>query len=139
MMVKQFLSVECSDSHSLRYYFSGVSAPGYGLPEFYKVGYVDDQQIDVYSSDNRRSIPVAPWLKKNERPEHWDTITDIAKEHETLFKDEVKIGMRDSTTPEGSENLELLPEEVVMANSVEGLKRGLDVFLEQNNIVSYSY
>ncbi|CAJ0929232.1 unnamed protein product [Ranitomeya imitator] len=32
-----------------------------------------------------------------------------------------------------------LPEEVVMANSVEGFKRGLDVFLEQNNIVSYNY
>ncbi|XP_073417376.1 major histocompatibility complex class I-related gene protein-like isoform X2 [Dendrobates tinctorius] len=83
-----------SDSHSLRYYFTGVSAPGYGLPEFSKVGYVDDQQIDVYSSDNRRSIPLAPWLKKNERPEHWETVTDIAKEHETLFRDEVKIGMK---------------------------------------------
>ncbi|CAJ0946113.1 unnamed protein product, partial [Ranitomeya imitator] len=32
-----------------------------------------------------------------------------------------------------------LPEEVVMANSVKGFKRGLDVFLEQNNIVSYNY
>ncbi|CAJ0950253.1 unnamed protein product [Ranitomeya imitator] len=36
-------------------------------------------------------------------------------------------------------NLNCLPEEVVMANSVEGFKRGLDVFLEQNNIVSYNY
>ncbi|CAJ0967591.1 unnamed protein product [Ranitomeya imitator] len=31
-----------------------------------------------------------------------------------------------------------LPEEVAMANSVEGFKRGLDVFLEQNNIASYN-
>ncbi|KAM4019731.1 class I histocompatibility antigen, F10 alpha chain-like isoform 2-T2 [Anomaloglossus baeobatrachus] len=83
-----------SDSHSLRYYYTGVSASGYGLPEFYKVGYVDDQQIDVYSSDNQRTIPVAPWLKRNERPEHWETITNIAKEHEGLFRDEVKIGMK---------------------------------------------
>ncbi|XP_075179250.1 zinc-alpha-2-glycoprotein-like [Anomaloglossus baeobatrachus] len=80
--------------HSLRYYYTGVSALKYGLPEFSIVGYLDDPQIELYTSDIGRSIPVAPWLKKNERPEHWDRMTNIAKEHETLFRDELKIGMK---------------------------------------------
>ncbi|KAG9469088.1 hypothetical protein GDO78_021220, partial [Eleutherodactylus coqui] len=55
-------SVSLLDSHSLRYYYIGVSVPGSGLPEFSVVGYVDDQQIDLYTSDTGRAVPVAPWM-----------------------------------------------------------------------------
>ncbi|XP_075692684.1 class I histocompatibility antigen, F10 alpha chain-like isoform X2 [Rhinoderma darwinii] len=81
-----------SDSHSLSYYSIGVSSPGSGLPGFSMIGYVDDQQIDLYSSDIRRCVPVAPWLK-NKIPEHWEINTQIGKEDEALFRHGVKILM----------------------------------------------
>ncbi|XP_069841635.1 class I histocompatibility antigen, F10 alpha chain-like [Dendropsophus ebraccatus] len=83
-----------SDSHSLRYYYTGVSAPGYGIPEFSIAGYVDDKQIDLYTSDIRRCVPVAPWVKRIEDTEHWEKDTQLDKEDEALFRHEVKIGMK---------------------------------------------
>ncbi|XP_040261356.1 H-2 class I histocompatibility antigen, Q9 alpha chain-like isoform X2 [Bufo bufo] len=88
-----------SDSHSLRYYYTGVSAPGSGLPEFSIVGYVDDQQIDLYNSDIKKNIPVAPWMKKD--PEYWRRETDIAKQTEPLIKHDVKTAMRRFNQTEG--------------------------------------
>ncbi|XP_071980508.1 class I histocompatibility antigen, F10 alpha chain-like [Engystomops pustulosus] len=79
------------DSHSLRYYYMGVSAPGHGMPDFSMIGYVDDQQIDLYRSDIGVSVPVAPWMK--EKPEYWERSTQIGKQHEALYRHEVKIGM----------------------------------------------
>ncbi|KAM3911167.1 class I histocompatibility antigen, F10 alpha chain-like [Leptodactylus fuscus] len=79
------------DSHSLRYYYTGVSAPGSGLPEFYAVGYVDDQQIDLYNSDIQRNIPVAQWMKKD--PEYWKTETQTARNTEAIFRHDVRTAM----------------------------------------------
>ncbi|XP_075692823.1 class I histocompatibility antigen, F10 alpha chain-like [Rhinoderma darwinii] len=81
-----------ADSHSLRYYYTGVSAGGSGLPEFSIVGYVDDQQIDLYSSDTKKNIPVASWMKKKDS-EYWKRETDTAKSTELLFRHDVKVAM----------------------------------------------
>ncbi|XP_069800298.1 class I histocompatibility antigen, F10 alpha chain-like [Dendropsophus ebraccatus] len=79
-----------SDSHSLRYNTIGVSGPGFGLPEFSIVGYVDDQQIEQYTSDIGRRIPVAEWMKK-ESPEYWESRTWSSKEREALFRQEMRL------------------------------------------------
>ncbi|KAM4019562.1 major histocompatibility complex class I-related gene protein-like [Anomaloglossus baeobatrachus] len=89
-----------SDSHSLRYYYTGVSGPGYGLPEFSIVGYVDDQQIDLYNSDIGRNIPMAPWMKKKEE-EYWSRETEIAKSTEALFRHDVRTAMNRFNQTEG--------------------------------------
>ncbi|KAG9469693.1 class I histocompatibility antigen, F10 alpha chain-like [Eleutherodactylus coqui] len=80
------------DSHSLRYYYTGVSAPGSGLPEFSAVGYVDDQQIDLYNSDIKKNIPVASWMR-NKDAEYWRRETETARRTEPLFKHDVRTAM----------------------------------------------
>uniref|UniRef100_A0A8C9CIV3 MHC class I-like antigen recognition-like domain-containing protein n=1 Tax=Phocoena sinus TaxID=42100 RepID=A0A8C9CIV3_PHOSS len=51
-------------SHSLRYFYTGVSRPGRGEPRFISVGYVDDTQFVRFDSDapNPRGEPRAPWV-----------------------------------------------------------------------------
>ncbi|XP_069841629.1 class I histocompatibility antigen, F10 alpha chain-like isoform X2 [Dendropsophus ebraccatus] len=88
------LSAVYADSHSLRYYTTGVSVPVYGMPEFSIAGYVDDKQIDLYTSDTRRYVPVADWVEKIEAVEHWEKDTQLGKEGEALFRHEVKIVMK---------------------------------------------
>nr|ARI45498.1 MHC class Ia alpha antigen [Rhacophorus chenfui] len=80
------------DSHTLRYFYTAVSAPGSGLPEFSTVGYVDDQQIEHYSSDTGRDRPVAPWMNK-EGQEYWDGQTQLSKGTESVFKHNVRTAM----------------------------------------------
>ncbi|XP_075117033.1 class I histocompatibility antigen, F10 alpha chain-like [Leptodactylus fuscus] len=81
------------DTHSMRYFYTGISNPGYGLPEFFKIGYVDDHLTELYNSDIGRTIPVAPWIKQNVDPEHWRNATQMDKDHEALFRHEIKVVM----------------------------------------------
>ncbi|XP_068106368.1 class I histocompatibility antigen, Non-RT1.A alpha-1 chain-like isoform X3 [Hyperolius riggenbachi] len=80
------------DSHTLRYFYTAVSAPGSGLPEFSSVGYVDDQQIDLYSSDTGQARPVAPWMNR-EGPEYWEGQTQNSKGAEAVFRHNVRTAM----------------------------------------------
>ncbi|XP_066451468.1 class I histocompatibility antigen, F10 alpha chain-like isoform X1 [Eleutherodactylus coqui] len=86
------LSAVYSDSHSLRYYVTAVSAPGSGIPEFSYVGYVDDQEITNYNSVSRRLLPRAEWMKKVE-PEYWERETQRAKGNEAVSRHNVRILM----------------------------------------------
>ncbi|CAN2391599.1 Belongs to the MHC class I family, partial [Pristimantis euphronides] len=90
-----------SDSHTLSYCYTGVSATGFGLPEFSIIGYVDDEQIDVYTTDIGESVLVAPWMKKNERREFLKKKTQIDKEDEALFKIELNLQMKRFNVTEG--------------------------------------
>ncbi|MEE6528586.1 hypothetical protein FKM82_031083, partial [Ascaphus truei] len=83
-----------SDSHSLRYYHTAVSAPGSGLPLFTSVGYVDDREISRYDSDSRRPRPVAPWMQKIEDPDYWERETQIGKSNEPVYKHDVQTVMQ---------------------------------------------
>ncbi|XP_073417377.1 major histocompatibility complex class I-related gene protein-like [Dendrobates tinctorius] len=80
-----------SDSHTLRYYYTGVSAPGYGIPEFSIVGYLDDQYVELYSSDTGRTGPVASWMQGKESAEHWERESRIDRENEAVFKRELLL------------------------------------------------
>uniref|UniRef100_A0A670HLB1 MHC class I-like antigen recognition-like domain-containing protein n=1 Tax=Podarcis muralis TaxID=64176 RepID=A0A670HLB1_PODMU len=55
-----------STSHSLRYFYTAVSEPGQGLPQFIAVGYVDDQPFVQYDSDTKQYLSQVPWMKKAE-------------------------------------------------------------------------
>ncbi|XP_066469285.1 class I histocompatibility antigen, F10 alpha chain-like, partial [Tiliqua scincoides] len=77
-----------SASHSLRYFQTGVSEPGPGLPRFVVVGYVDGQLFTHYDSDTRREMSRAPWMEKvtREDPQYWRQQTDISRDEEAIFR-----------------------------------------------------
>uniref|UniRef100_A0A8C4YVC5 Ig-like domain-containing protein n=1 Tax=Gopherus evgoodei TaxID=1825980 RepID=A0A8C4YVC5_9SAUR len=64
--------------HSLRYFYTAVSEPGPGLPQFTVVGYLDDQLFFHFDSEGKGAQPRAPWIQA-EGPEYWDRQTWIAK------------------------------------------------------------
>ncbi|XP_070633584.1 BOLA class I histocompatibility antigen, alpha chain BL3-7 isoform X2 [Bos indicus] len=75
-------------SHSLRYFYTGVSRPGLREPLFITVGYVDDTQFVRFDSDARdpRMEPRARWVEK-EGPEYWDRETQISKENALWYRE----------------------------------------------------
>ncbi|XP_073400081.1 class I histocompatibility antigen, F10 alpha chain-like isoform X1 [Dendrobates tinctorius] len=86
------VSAVCSDSHSLRYYYTVVSAPGSGLPEYSSVGYVDDREIVNYNSESGRYRPKVQWMEKMEEG-YWERNTQITKGTEASFRHNVRIAM----------------------------------------------
>ncbi|KAM4051537.1 class I histocompatibility antigen, F10 alpha chain-like isoform 2-T2 [Anomaloglossus baeobatrachus] len=86
------VSAVCSDRHSLRYYHTGVSAPGSGLPQFSTVAYVDDREIVNYNSDSGRTEPKVQWMEKVE-DEYWERNTQISKQDESAMIYNVKTAM----------------------------------------------
>ncbi|XP_061051883.1 BOLA class I histocompatibility antigen, alpha chain BL3-7-like isoform X2 [Eubalaena glacialis] len=77
-------------SHSLRYFYTGVSRPGHGEPRFIAVGYVDDTQFVRFDSDapNPREEPRAPWME-HEGPEYWDRNTRIYKDTAQIYREDL--------------------------------------------------
>ncbi|XP_073400067.1 class I histocompatibility antigen, F10 alpha chain-like isoform X2 [Dendrobates tinctorius] len=86
------VSAVCSDSHSLRYYDTVVSAPGSGLPEFSSVGYVDDREIVNYNSESGRYRPKVQWMEKMGEG-YWEEETQITKGNEASFRHNVRTAM----------------------------------------------
>ncbi|KAM4019558.1 class I histocompatibility antigen, Non-RT1.A alpha-1 chain-like isoform 1-T1 [Anomaloglossus baeobatrachus] len=87
-----YVSAVHSDGHSLRYYYTVVSAPGSGLPEFSSVAYVDDRKIVNYNTDSGTTQPKVQWMEKLE-PEYWERNTLTCKQDVAFFKHNVKITM----------------------------------------------
>ncbi|XP_040269251.1 class I histocompatibility antigen, F10 alpha chain-like, partial [Bufo bufo] len=85
-------SVSLSDSHSLRYYCTGVLAPGSKLPEYSSVGYLDDREIVNYNSESRKYRPKVKWMEKVD-PGYWKEQTRIAKGNEASFRHSVRTVM----------------------------------------------
>ena len=75
-------------SHSLRYFETSVSRPGFGKPRFISVGYVDDTQFVRFDSDakNPRYEPRAPWMEQG-GPEYWERNTRRVKGSEKRFQE----------------------------------------------------
>ncbi|KAM4051541.1 class I histocompatibility antigen, F10 alpha chain-like isoform 2-T2 [Anomaloglossus baeobatrachus] len=86
------VSAVYSDSHSLRYYHTGVSAPGSGLPQFSAVGYVDDREIVNYNSDSGRIRPKVQWIEKVEEG-FWEKETQKEKRNEAAMRSNVRVAM----------------------------------------------
>uniref|UniRef100_A0A803T227 MHC class I-like antigen recognition-like domain-containing protein n=1 Tax=Anolis carolinensis TaxID=28377 RepID=A0A803T227_ANOCA len=53
-----------SSSHSLRYVYTSVSEPGQQEPQFFSVGYMDEQQFVSYDAKAKRRVPTVPWIRK---------------------------------------------------------------------------
>ncbi|XP_046507266.1 patr class I histocompatibility antigen, B-2 alpha chain-like [Equus quagga] len=74
-------------SHSLRFFYTGVSRPGRGEPRFIAVGYVDDTQVVWFDSDaaSPRMEPRAPWVEQVGRG-YWEEETRIIKGTAQTFR-----------------------------------------------------
>ncbi|XP_075437018.1 class I histocompatibility antigen, F10 alpha chain-like isoform X2 [Ascaphus truei] len=83
-----------SDSHTYRYFYTGVSDTGGGLPLYTVVGYVDEFQIGIYTSDTREFQPRTEWIKKAADPDLWKINTQIFKGTEAVFKHDVQTAMQ---------------------------------------------
>uniref|UniRef100_A0A8C5QNE9 MHC class I-like antigen recognition-like domain-containing protein n=1 Tax=Leptobrachium leishanense TaxID=445787 RepID=A0A8C5QNE9_9ANUR len=79
--------------HSYQYYYTAVSLPGHGLPEFSMVGYVDGIPIVNYNSDTRQMVPMVPWLLQKVDPEFCKRNTGVGRGTEPVFKNNVKVAM----------------------------------------------
>ncbi|KAJ7303298.1 hypothetical protein JRQ81_012239, partial [Phrynocephalus forsythii] len=81
-------SSSSSSPHSLRYFYTGVSEPGQGLPQFIAVGYVNGQLFVQYDSNTKRTETQATWMEKvtEEDPQYWERNTQIARRTEELFR-----------------------------------------------------
>ncbi|XP_053577902.1 H-2 class I histocompatibility antigen, Q9 alpha chain isoform X2 [Bombina bombina] len=81
-------------SHTLQYYYTGISEPGHGLPVFVAVGYVDEIQIKRYDSNSHIARPSVQWMETVEGdPGYWERETQNLKDHEAIFKHNVKTVM----------------------------------------------
>ncbi|KAM9107003.1 LOW QUALITY PROTEIN: major histocompatibility complex class I-related gene protein [Megaptera novaeangliae] len=89
------LAVMHSDARtrSLRYFHLGVSDPGYGIPAFISVGYVDSHPITMYDSVSRKE-PQAPWMAENLAPDHWERYAQLPRGWRQTFKLELKQQQR---------------------------------------------
>uniref|UniRef100_A0A8D2IRL9 Ig-like domain-containing protein n=1 Tax=Varanus komodoensis TaxID=61221 RepID=A0A8D2IRL9_VARKO len=63
-----------ASSHSLGFFYLGVSEPGQGLPQFIAVGYMDDQLFAQYDSSTRKYQPRVPWMGRVDQfdPQYWE-------------------------------------------------------------------
>ncbi|XP_026546768.1 H-2 class I histocompatibility antigen, Q9 alpha chain-like, partial [Notechis scutatus] len=78
-----------ASSHSLKYFYTSISDPSQGLPQFVTVGYVDGQVFVQYDSHSRRMQPRVSWIEKyvgKEDPQYWDRETQISHGHEETFR-----------------------------------------------------
>ncbi|XP_077173831.1 major histocompatibility complex class I-related protein 1-like isoform X3 [Paroedura picta] len=77
-----------SSRHALRYFFTGISQSGQGLPEFVIVGFLDDQRFVQYDSQTRRDVPQTPWIEEAEKddPHYWDWQTHLSRNWELFFR-----------------------------------------------------
>nr|AKG62154.1 MHC class I antigen [Sphenodon punctatus] len=72
--------------HSLRYFYTGVTCPGEGLPEFIAVGYLDDQPVMLYDSQTRTEQPGAEWMAQNLDAHFWEGQTHIRQDMQVTFR-----------------------------------------------------
>ena len=71
-------------SHSLRYFLTGMTDPGPGMPRFVIVGYVDDKIFGIYDSKSRTAQPIVEMLPQEDQ-EHWAAQTQKAQGGERDF------------------------------------------------------
>uniref|UniRef100_A0A8D0B920 MHC class I-like antigen recognition-like domain-containing protein n=1 Tax=Salvator merianae TaxID=96440 RepID=A0A8D0B920_SALMN len=81
----------CSSSHSLQYFYTGISEPGQGLPQFIVVGYVDGQLFVQYDSNTKQMLPQVSWIKDNEDSNYWDRETGNMRGDEPVFSNNINI------------------------------------------------
>uniref|UniRef100_A0A7N5JV30 H-2 class I histocompatibility antigen, Q9 alpha chain-like n=1 Tax=Ailuropoda melanoleuca TaxID=9646 RepID=A0A7N5JV30_AILME len=73
-----------ASSHSMKYFYTSISEPSQGQPQFFSLGFVDDQLFSYYDSNSQKRQPRVSWMEKvgKEDPQYWDRNTQAARVHE---------------------------------------------------------
>ncbi|XP_060549468.1 H-2 class I histocompatibility antigen, Q9 alpha chain-like [Pantherophis guttatus] len=81
-----------ASSHSMKYFYTGISEPSQGLPHFVTLGYVDDQLFSYYDSNSQRMEPRVSWMEKvgKEDPKYWDRNTQRERDSEEWFRENLE-------------------------------------------------
>ncbi|XP_039206223.1 patr class I histocompatibility antigen, B-2 alpha chain-like [Crotalus tigris] len=81
-------SCQGASSHSMKYFYSFISEPSQGLPQFVSVGYVDGQVFAYYDSNSQREQPRVSWMEEvgKDDPQYWDRNTQISRGTEEAFR-----------------------------------------------------
>ncbi|XP_029142095.1 HLA class I histocompatibility antigen, B-38 alpha chain-like [Protobothrops mucrosquamatus] len=82
-----------TSSHSMKYFYTIISDPSQGLPQFVSVGYVDGQAFVYYDSNSRRRELRVSWMEKvgKEDPQYWDRNTQRARGNEETSRENLEI------------------------------------------------
>nr|NP_001380658.1 major histocompatibility complex Y, class I heavy chain 8 precursor [Gallus gallus]QSE03650.1 major histocompatibility complex y class I heavy chain [Gallus gallus]QSE03661.1 major histocompatibility complex y class I heavy chain [Gallus gallus]QSE03684.1 major histocompatibility complex y class I heavy chain [Gallus gallus]QSE03726.1 major histocompatibility complex y class I heavy chain [Gallus gallus]QSE03737.1 major histocompatibility complex y class I heavy chain [Gallus gallus] len=78
------LGAEACWPHSLRYFVTGMTDPGPGMPRFVIVGYVDGDLFGKYDSKIKSAQPIVEMLPQEDQ-EHWAVQTQKARGGERDF------------------------------------------------------
>ncbi|XP_026581545.1 HLA class I histocompatibility antigen, A-26 alpha chain-like [Pseudonaja textilis] len=81
-----------ASSHSMKYFYTAISDPSQGLPQFVAVAYVDGQVFVHYDSHSRRMQPRVSWMEKvgKEDPQYWDRNTLTLRVDEETFRENLE-------------------------------------------------
>ncbi|CAH2314443.1 MHC class Ia alpha antigen [Pelobates cultripes] len=78
-----------NSGHSLQYFYTGISAPGHGLPEFSADAYLNGVMILKYNNKKGLEVPVPEWIKKEDSG-YWERDRKISRDTEAAFKHHLK-------------------------------------------------
>ncbi|XP_047674543.1 BOLA class I histocompatibility antigen, alpha chain BL3-7-like isoform X2 [Tachysurus fulvidraco] len=99
------LHLSSAVTHSLQYFITAFT-PGTNFPEFTDVGLLDGHQFGYYDSE-RREVKKMEWIHSDD-PDHWNRITQIAKEHQDLYKALVITQMQHFNQTTGVHTVQLM-------------------------------
>ncbi|XP_052389843.1 major histocompatibility complex class I-related gene protein isoform X4 [Carassius gibelio] len=80
----------CARTHSLRYFFTGVSGD-IDFPEFTAVGLVDEGQFFYFDSNTKKTEPKTEWIRQNEGEDYWNSQTQILIDTHQSYKVGIQI------------------------------------------------
>uniref|UniRef100_A0A8C5QJH9 Ig-like domain-containing protein n=1 Tax=Leptobrachium leishanense TaxID=445787 RepID=A0A8C5QJH9_9ANUR len=95
-----------SDSHSYRYFYTGISDTGHGQPLFTATAYVNDFPIGTYTSHTKEFQLQTKWIKEKTDPALWKRNTQVFQGWEIEFKKGVKSLMSHFNHTEGFHTLQ---------------------------------
>ncbi|XP_068520165.1 class I histocompatibility antigen, F10 alpha chain-like [Anas acuta] len=75
-----------SEPHSLHYFYTAVSEPSPGVPQFVAVGSVDGEVFARYDSETRRTDSMMDWTSAIDDKQYWERNTQIAQNAEQIFR-----------------------------------------------------
>uniref|UniRef100_A0A8C6Y0M6 Ig-like domain-containing protein n=1 Tax=Naja naja TaxID=35670 RepID=A0A8C6Y0M6_NAJNA len=82
-----------ASSHSMKYFYTSISEPSQGQPQFVIVGYMDGQVFVHYDSNSQKLQPRVSWMEKvgKEDPQYWVRQTQISRGTEEMFRESLEI------------------------------------------------
>ncbi|XP_029142552.1 class I histocompatibility antigen, F10 alpha chain-like [Protobothrops mucrosquamatus] len=105
-----FGSLPGASLHSMKYFYTSISDPSQGLPQYVAVGCMDGQVFAHYDSNSRRMEPRVSWMEKvgKEDPQYWDRETQIQRDNEEPFRANLEIARTRYNQSEGLHTWQLM-------------------------------